>query len=430
MDRMGGGNVRCGYESSDCRASTDRSRTCIHPLQKFPYGPDRPGIGGDISRQRRDGFVKFAAFHDVEHALHRLRFQEIAFADEEIVFRQHPDEIEPELPRRCLDAETCVRHAAGDVSGDGGMGKFHLLRAVDFGFVDLVQGEQLVEQQPRSRIVIAIDKASLAIDEVLQGRDLERVAVLDYQAHLARDETDHAVFARIKPLLASMDTLGAQFAVRQMHPREVAGSLRQGYQRILIADVAQIDADTGFTVEQLPQLRDSETVTGVNADYRRAMMQKWLDFGDQLLRQVFQLWTETRLHALSRPHQLFSEGRQFRALAAMGFDQWHPEKIGPLLDEIPDVAVRKLGVLGRAGEFSGFSDLVEDPEHHDRRLRAAFLVKSPDGLDFNMQHWVHQGYEVYFIYLRAIGSSYHIYERKYPPMLKNKKRRKYDVDCI
>src|SRR5216684_1744476 len=124
-----------------------------------------------------------------------------------------------------------------------------------------------------------------------------------------------------------------------MHAREVAGSLRQRHQGILIADVAQVDADARLTIKQLPQLRDGETVTGVNADDRREMMQKRLDLGDKLLRQVFQLRTETRLHALSRPDQLFAEGRQFRALAAMGFDQWHPEKIRPLLDEIPDVAV-------------------------------------------------------------------------------------------
>ncbi len=48
------------------------------------------------------------------------------------------------------------------------MGEFHLLRAVDGGFVDLVQRQQLVEQQPGSGIVVAIDKTRLAVDEVLQ----------------------------------------------------------------------------------------------------------------------------------------------------------------------------------------------------------------------------------------------------------------------
>jgi hypothetical protein len=48
--------------------------------------------------------------------------------------------------------------------------------------------------------------------------------------------------------------------------------------------------------------------------------------------------------------------------------------------------VRKMGVIGGAGEFSGFPDLVEDPEHDNYRLRAAFPVKSPHGLDFDMEH--------------------------------------------
>src|ERR1700737_5287173 len=112
--------------------------------------------------------MKLVAFHDVEYSPHRLGLQKHAAADKEIILRQKPDEIEPELPGGGLDAKTRVRHAAGDVSGDGGMGKFHLLRTVDFGFIDLVQRQQLVEQQPRSRIVCAIDKASFAVDEVFQ----------------------------------------------------------------------------------------------------------------------------------------------------------------------------------------------------------------------------------------------------------------------
>ncbi len=85
--------------------------------------------------------------------------------------------------------------------------------------------------------------------------------MLDHQAHLARDETDDAVFARIEPLLASPNALRAQFAVRQMHAGEVACALRQRHQGILIADVAQIDADTGLAVQQLAQLGDRERIT-------------------------------------------------------------------------------------------------------------------------------------------------------------------------
>jgi len=57
-----------------------------------------------------------------------------------------------------------------------------------------------------------------------------------------------------------------------------------------------------------------------------------------------------------------------------------------LLDQIPDVAVGQMGMGGRAGEFPGFADLVENSEHHHGRLRTAFLVKSPDGFDLDVVH--------------------------------------------
>ena len=115
-------------------------------------------------------------------------------------------------------------------------------------------------------------------------------------------------------------------------------------------------------------------------------MQEGLDLGGEFLREIFKLRTETGLHALAGPHQFFAEGGQHRALAAMGLDQRHTEEFGPLLDQIPDVPIGELGVLRRTGEFSGLSDLVENTEHHDRGLRAAFLVKSPDGFDLNVVH--------------------------------------------
>src|SRR5260370_41745071 len=115
-------------------------------------------------------------------------------------------------------------------------------------------------------------------------------------------------------------------------------------------------------------------------------MQKRLDLGDKLLRQIFQLRAEPGLQALASLNQLLAESRQFCPFAAMGFNQRHAEKLGPLIDQIPDVPVRKAGVIGRAGEFSGLPDLVEDPEHDNRRLRTALLVKSPNGFDLNMEH--------------------------------------------
>ena len=59
---------------------------------------------------------------NVEDASHRLRLQEGAFADEEIVFGENPDEIETELARGGLDAEGDIGHAARDVGCDRRVG--------------------------------------------------------------------------------------------------------------------------------------------------------------------------------------------------------------------------------------------------------------------------------------------------------------------
>src|SRR6476660_7455374 len=94
-------------------------------------------------------------------------------------------------------------------------------------------------------------------------RDPQRVAAFHHQSHLARHEVDHAVLARIEPLPAGSNILRAQFAARQVHAGEIAGALRQRNQRILVADIAQIDADAGLAIQQLAQLRDRKTMAGV-----------------------------------------------------------------------------------------------------------------------------------------------------------------------
>ena len=115
-------------------------------------------------------------------------------------------------------------------------------------------------------------------------------------------------------------------------------------------------------------------------------MQERFDLRHKFLRQIFKLRAEARLHALSGPDQLFTECGQRGALATMGFDQGDAEKIGPLLDEIPDVAVGEVGMVRRTGKFPGLSDLVQNSEHHHGRMWTALLVKPPDGFDFDIEH--------------------------------------------
>src|SRR5258706_623377 len=159
-------------------------------------------------------------------------------------------------------------------------------------------------------------------------------------------------------------------------------------------------------------------------------MQERFDFGRKFLRQIFELRAEARLHSLSGPDQLFTECGQRGAPATMGFDQGNAEKIGPLLDEIPYVAIGEVGMVRRAGKFPSLSDLVENSEHHHGGLWTALLVKPPDGFDFDMEHRFPNVMKAASYTSFIIGRLYHIYYGKYSPTVGHKQRRKYDVDCI
>src|SRR5258708_3662198 len=137
----------------------------------------------------------------------------------------------------------------------------------------------------------------------------------------------------------------------------------------------------------------------MDADDRGPLMQERFDLRHKFLRQIFKLRAETCLHALSGPHQFFTECGERGAPATMGFDEGSAEKIGPLFDEIPDVAVGEVCMVRRTGKFPGLSDLVQNSEHHHSRMWTALLAKPPDGFDFDfdIEHPVCQCYEIYFI---------------------------------
>ena len=56
-----------------------------------------------------------------------------------------------------------------------------------------------------------------------------------------------------------------------MHSSQVAALLGQGDKRALTCDIADVDAKAFFTQEKVPQLRHSESVTRVYAQY-------WFDY--------------------------------------------------------------------------------------------------------------------------------------------------------
>src|SRR5439155_24212749 len=105
------------------------------------------------------------------------------------------------------------------------------------------------------------------------------------------------------------------------------------------------------------------------------LLEKGLDLARKLLREVIELGPGPRLHALAGPHQPLAERTQLGALAALGFDQRRAEKLRPLLDQVPDMPVGEVGIAGRAGNFPGLPDFIEDAEHDHRRARAALPAK-------------------------------------------------------
>ena len=145
-------------------------------------------------------------------------------ADKEIILRQQPDEIEPELPGCGLDAETGVRHAAGDIGGDRAWVNSICCAPLILASSILVQGQQLVEQQARAGIMVAVDEARLAVDRSSSEVILSGLPRLTHQSHLARDETDDPVLARIEPFLAGLNALRAQ-------RRHAADARRRGRRR-------------------------------------------------------------------------------------------------------------------------------------------------------------------------------------------------------
>ena len=248
------------------------------------------------------------------------------------------------MPGCGLDAKARIRHAARDIGGDRCVGELDLLRAVDPALIDAVCREQLVEQQARAGIMVAVDEADFGPVRSLSEAIAKWIAARDHQPHLARDKADDAILARIEPFARRLDALGPQRAVRQMQAGEIAGALRQRDQRILVADIAQIDADAGLAVEEFAQFCHRKAMAGMHADHRRALLEERLDLARELLRQIFELRSEPGLHALARPHQPLAERRQFRALAALGLDQRRAEEFRPLLDQIPDVAIGEVRV--------------------------------------------------------------------------------------
>ncbi|MNE92890.1 hypothetical protein D3C80_1906700 [compost metagenome] len=114
-------------------------------------------------------------------------------AEQAVVLAGQGDEGQAEHPRRRLDAEADIGHAAGDVGGHRGVGVFLVMEAVDPGAVDLRLLQQAFQEHARARALFAVDQAQAATLQVGQPGDGQAGAGGEDQALGAHDEGDHPV---------------------------------------------------------------------------------------------------------------------------------------------------------------------------------------------------------------------------------------------
>ncbi len=124
-------------------------------------------------------------------------------------------------------------------------------------------------------------------------------------------------------------------------------------------------------------------MAGVHAHHRGAVRHELVDLGLQLLGQVLQLGSQAGLQALAGPDQLFAERGQLGAAALLAHDQGRLEEGGPLLDQVPAMAIGQVLPVRRAGDLTGGADLVQEVEHHQHRLGLAVPPEAPLGLDLD-----------------------------------------------
>src|ERR1700746_3087269 len=155
-------------------------------LKPFAQALDLSGILYGVTWNLRDRSVKLLAAHDRKHPLHGVALKDRFGADEDIVFRQQPHEVEIELARAAFHAEARIGHPARDIRSHGSVCELETLVAVDARLIQLPLLDELIEQQARPGIRVAVDKAHRGIEEPLEGVDAQWVAALHHQAHLTR----------------------------------------------------------------------------------------------------------------------------------------------------------------------------------------------------------------------------------------------------
>jgi hypothetical protein len=126
------------------------------------------GIGsGPISRQTLQDLHPARPGQDVAQSAHGGVLERVVQAGEEVVFLDERHEVQPELKRRRLDADSDIGHAARDTQPDGDV------RVLDMVGVtrpaprrNRVLVHQVLDQHSSARALLSIYEAQVVLDDV------------------------------------------------------------------------------------------------------------------------------------------------------------------------------------------------------------------------------------------------------------------------
>ncbi|MNQ63859.1 hypothetical protein D3C85_782560 [compost metagenome] len=272
--------------------------------------------------------------------MHGRGFQR-GFADgEEIAFPDQRNEVQPEAAGGRLHAHAGVGHAAGDVRGDG-----HVSELVGFVALDFADGHAGTLQHQAHQIAgagadLAVDEAHIGPRQVRHAPDLLGIAGGDEQAGVAHGQVDQHVFVGVQPLRVTFHDGGFEVPQWHLETRQIALVALQRGQRLDRGAVAQFQP--GLAVAHvLHQRFHRETVAGVQAQVRAGFRQQALQFFLQFRGHAVQGRHQPRLDAAVGPQQALREGRELRALTAVGDEKLRAEDGFEAAQHAPAVAVRQ-----------------------------------------------------------------------------------------
>ncbi len=308
-------------------------------------------------------------------------------AHQEVAFGRQRHEVELEASRGRLDAQSGVRHAAGDVGRHRRMGEFALLEAGDAHRIDVGIVEQAVQQEARARAPLAVDEVDVGSRQVAHAVDLARIARRDHQALMARRHVDQPRAARIEPARVVRQRALLVSPLRDRQPRQVAGAVVQRRRGLLARHVPALDRHARRR-EELEQPLDREAMARVNAELRRRGAHDALDLHLELGGQAVEHRRQPRKDAVARPHQLLRQRRQRGTLAALHQQQRRAELLLALAHERPRVAVRRPVLAADARQRALLVHLRQQLEQARRHALPVGAADRPLRLD---RHDMHAG---------------------------------------